>query len=136
MKRFLALLTFLFSLCASAQTTNSPITLTGTNQEPGGILSNPAMRLHWHGAPGINFCIAYATIHGAGITARLGGRIDSGDMQHCLSTDRNGNASDVIALAHFKGEGDGLLMANIVMIDDKVYTIVIPPEKLFFTITY
>lgn len=90
---------------------------------PGLVLwgqDNGGLRLTWHSTvPGLSFCVAYATARG----------LYADENNHCLVTDRNGNAVDTVRLGYARDVADlsnVVLVGNVVLVDNRVDATVVP----------
>ncbi|HDR9106022.1 TPA: hypothetical protein QDB04_002878 [Burkholderia vietnamiensis] len=101
--------------------------------KPSSFLSTGVnVRLQWQSViPGLQFCVSYASAHGLNILSEHGGRTYTSERVHCMVADRDGRATDSIAtFDQGTSSNDGLLIANIVLIDNKVSTEVIHVGQL------
>jgi hypothetical protein len=107
----------------------TPVKLSRAERlKPSSFLSTGVnVRLHWQSViPGLKFCVSYASAHGLNILSEHGGRTYTSERVHCMVADRDGRATDSIAtFDQGTSSNDGLLIANIVLIDNKVSTEVI-----------
>lgn len=107
-----------------------PVRLEGTARDPGGFVSPPGLRLRWQSAiPGLQFCVSYATAHGAYITGLMGGRAHTEDREHCMVAGRDGRVADTVGLGAFRNP-DALLIASVVLVDNRVSSMAIPLAQL------
>jgi hypothetical protein len=107
-----------------------PIHLDHTSPANGGFWNGPGIGLTWRSSvPGLQFCVAYATTHGVSFVGAGGGRSYQGDREHCLVAGRDGTVSDRLTLTEDPKQ-DGLLIANVVLIDNEVRTEIIPVHPL------
>lgn len=135
MKKFLTMLALLCSVTANAQGPDFPVTLAKVELEPSTTFQNEATRVTWHSTvPGLSFCVAYSALHGAFATTRSSGHPST--YAHCLVSDRNGNATDVLIVGLNKSEGDGFVLANVVLAGDQFNTVVIPSKQIHFSQLY
>jgi len=118
-----------FTVQAQAQTT-FPITLLKTDVEPARFMFHSGTRLTWHSSiPGLSFCVAYGAAHGANMGPMQQGHLYTQDLTHCLVTDNNGNASDVIGIELTNGNNP-IVLANLILVNNQVDTVVIPMQKI------
>jgi len=119
----------LFAAHAQAQTT-FPITLLKTDIAPAKFMSHSGTRLTWHSSiPGLSFCVAYGAAHGADMGPMQQGHLYTQDLTHCLVTDNNGNASDVIGIELANGNNP-IVLANLILANNQIDTVVIPMQKI------
>jgi hypothetical protein len=127
--------------CASAQAadaglalpTKFPVKLEHVAPEKGGFWTTGGLKMTWRSAvPGLQFCVAYASTHGVSFHGSTGGRSWQGDREHCLVAGRDGTVSDVVPVTYSDptNNPDGLLIANVVLIDNEVSTESIPVHQL------
>jgi hypothetical protein len=90
----------------------------------GGLANAPGIRLTWRAMiPGLSFCVAYSTAHGASLAGTAPyGHLDSSDLTHCLIAGRDGTATDFVRIEDEDATQDPLLIATVVMVDDQVKT--------------
>jgi hypothetical protein len=77
--------------------------------------------------PGLSFCVSYSAAHGASIRPRRTGvgHIHQDDLETCLTTGRDGLVSDSVRVAAGKSP-DALIIANVVLVDNRVNAEIIP----------
>jgi hypothetical protein len=137
MKKFLAMLALLCSVTANAQGPDFPISFVKVVPTPEGMFTHKGNQVTWHSTiPGLSFCVAYSAAHGTTIAAHVQGHLYSEDITHCMTTDGDGNASDLLTVDRSTKAGKGLVLATIILAGDQYTTITIPVQKLQFDFYY
>jgi hypothetical protein len=109
-----------------------PVTLAHVERsESTGLSHDPGARFTWQASvPGLSFCVAYGGAHGVDVTPAMGHSY-IGDRTHCLSTGRDGKATDFVAFQVADDqEPDPVLTATVVLVDDEVHTDAVEVKKL------
>ncbi|MEX3984039.1 hypothetical protein AB4Y45_34180 [Paraburkholderia sp. EG287A] len=133
-----------FAACANAFASGAASAVTSAEKPPfpvklervtsDGQSYGGGLNLTWRSSvPGLTFCVAYASTHGADFHGWLGGKDHQSDREHCLSAGRDGTVTDTapVEVWDLKRDPDALLIANVVLVDNEVSTETIPLQKYF-----